>query len=146
MKTIYRNGMRLKCDCKILPPKGYSAITLFGTVYTKKTEEEIDWYLLTINGKKWLNHERIHCEQKKETHNSWVVFYLLYLWYFFKMWPFCTANWSLAYATIPFEMEAKQNEHKMGYTSKWMSYVYPNSWRKAYEYKWRNTNNIIDTI
>lgn len=144
MKTIYRNGMRLKCDCKILPPPGYSAITLFGTVYTKKTEEEIDWYLTTDNGKKWLNHERIHCEQKKATHNSWIVFYILYLWYFFKMWPFYTTTWKLAYATIPFEMEAKQNENDMKYTSKWKEYVFDNWWRNKYEYKWRNSKPIIN--
>ncbi len=121
------------CDCKIIPPKGYSAITLFGNVYTRKRKEDVVQTLKTDKGLKWINHENIHCNDKKNTKNSWIVFYALYIWYFIKMWPFSTLSWRRAYCTIPFELNAYYNEHKIGYDGSYKNYIYSNKWRKEFD-------------
>ena len=131
---ILYKGIKIKCDCKVLPPKGYSAITLFGTVYTRRSEETVQRYLETENGKQWINHEWIHILQKQSLH-SWILFYILYLFYFFKMWPFCTTSWNVAYHTIPFELESYINQSDLEYDkSKWKKYVKTNKERMQYKY------------
>lgn len=126
-------GMKIKCDCKVLPPKGYSAITLFGTVYTRKSEGEVVAYLQTDKGKIWINHEAIHIMQKRACRNSWILFYALYIFYFFKMWPFYTTKWDMAYKTIPFEAEAYACQEMIDKNeSGWKKYVKTNKMRKAW--------------
>ena len=50
-RKIEFQDLKFVCGCKILPPKGYSAITLFGTVYTRKSADVVWRYLQTNRGK-----------------------------------------------------------------------------------------------
>lgn len=121
--------------CKLLPPPGYSAITLFGYVFTRKSYSEVSKILSTNKGKVWANHEGIHIAQKAQVWSkTWIVFYILYLFYFFKAWPF-SMTWKVAYKTIPFEMEAYRNQELLNYPdnynySIWKLYICPNEIRK----------------
>lgn len=116
------NDIKIRCNCKILPPKGYSAITLFGTIYTRKSEKEVEEYLKTCKGQQWINHERIHMLQHDDM-NSWILFYLLYFYYFIIAWLWFM-KWKDAYHTIPFEIEAYQNQLDSCYPySRWRNYI-----------------------
>lgn len=129
IKSIKFNKLKFICNCRIIPPKGYSAITLFGRVYTRKDEDTVKRYLETKRGQIWYHHEYMHVMQK-EAIGSWFVFYILYLWYFFKAWPFFM-NWRQAYRTIPFELEAYQVEDDFDiWKSYWKYYVRSNKERK----------------
>lgn len=129
-EKIKRGGITFITGCKVLPPSGYSAITLFGYVLTRKTKEDVEKYLDTPRGKVWANHENIHILQKEALH-SWLLFYTLYIWYFIIAWPFFM-SWKQAYTTIPFEYEAYSNQENLNYAvSNWKIYVKDISGRKA---------------
>lgn len=131
-KTLKYKGITFVTGCKLLPPSGYSAITLFGYVFTKKSYVDVSRLLSTDRGKIWANHENIHILQKKQVWSkTWLVFYILYLFYFFKAWPF-SMKWKVAYKTIPFELEAYQNQTDLDYYpySFWKNYIYDNERRK----------------
>ena len=89
---------------KILPPKGFSAINLFGVLFCKPNTRISD---------RLVNHESIHTAQMKEL--LYVPFYLLY-----------GAEWLVkfikngfkghtAYRNLSFEKEAYNNEHDLNY-------------------------------
>ena len=59
---------------KWLCRKGYTAITLFGRIYTRE-QVEADKLNSTLGALK--NHEMIHLRQAQNTCNSWLVFYFL---------------------------------------------------------------------
>lgn len=134
-KTLKYKYITFITGCKLLPPQGYSAITLFGYVFTRKSYSEVSNILSTPKGKVWANHESIHIAQKtKVWSKTWIVFYILYLFYFFKAWPF-SMSWKIAYKTIPFEIEAYQNQGLLDYPdnyneSMWKRYIYSNKVRK----------------
>lgn len=129
-KSIKFNQLKFICNCRIIPPKGYSAITLFGNVYTRKDEDTVKRYLETKRGKIWYHHEYMHVMQKKSI-GSWIIFYILYLWYFFKAWPLFM-NWRQAYRTIPFELEAYTVEDNFDIIeSCWRYYIRTNKERKT---------------
>ena len=132
-KTIEFNNLKFICNCRIIPFKGYSAINLFGKIYTRKSEEEVKRYLQTNNGRVWYRHEYMHTLQK-ESLGLWILFYILYLWYFFKAWPFFM-KWKQAYRTIPFELEAyklqNDNYDLSSYQSHWKHYIKSNKERKT---------------
>lgn len=132
-KTLKYKGITFITGCKLLPPPGYSAITLFGYVFTRKSYADVSRYLSMDRGKIWANHENIHILQKKEVWSkTWLIFYILYLFYFFKAWPF-SMNWKTAYKTIPFELEAYSNQSNLEYTtSNWKKYCLSNKDRKTY--------------
>ena len=64
--------------------KGYAALTFFGTVIasTKEDAKEFENKKSTLR-----NHEMIHLRQAQSTHDSWLLFYLLYIWYSIKLLP-----------------------------------------------------------
>ncbi len=68
-----------------------------------------------------LNHEKIHIRQQQEL--LLVGFYLLYLYYWVKG-LFIYKNSDFAYAMIPFEAEAYENEENLDYLSsrKWFAW------------------------
>lgn len=113
----------------ILPPSGYKAITLFGYVLTHMTDEEVIEYAKTDRGKRLITHETTHILQKEECSNSWLFFYVLYIWYFFKMY-LCTFQWKVSYKTIPFELEAYFNEVEPISKSHWRMYRMNNKKRQ----------------
>lgn len=83
---------------KLIPPKGFKAITLFGIVFARKD----------VNlGKMDENHEAIHIKQGNEM--LWVFFYL---WYGIE-WLIRLIQYRdkmLAYYNISFEREAYINQ------------------------------------
>lgn len=100
---------------KIIPLKGYIAITLYPFIFARK---ELDKYVL--------NHENIHGEQQKEL--LLILFYILYcLEYLIKL---CiTFNTSKAYYSISFEQEANKYEHDLDYINRrthynWIKYIF----------------------
>lgn len=50
MKTIHRNGMKIKCGTKILPPTGYSAITLLALYTLRRQKKRLTGTCLPLMG------------------------------------------------------------------------------------------------
>lgn len=95
------NSLRMKIIRQnMLPPKGFSAINIFGCLFCRPNTNISD---ITIN------HEQIHTEQMKE-----MLYIPFYLWYgvewFVKL--FCKGN---AYRNISFEREAYDNQNNLDY-------------------------------
>ena len=83
--------------------KRYTAITLFGHIYTRE-QKAAD----KMNGK-WnalKNHEMIHLRQAQNTCNSWLLFYILYGWYSLMALRYFRKTANAAYYLNPFEIEA----------------------------------------
>lgn len=131
-KKIEFKGLKFICGCKVLPPRNYSAITLFGTVYTRKSANVILRYLKTYRGRIWAHHEAMHIYQANTfAFIKWFWFYLIYVWEFLKAWPFFM-SWKQAYKTIPFEYEAFMKEDDLYCkNSTWWDYIRTNKVRKS---------------
>lgn len=100
---------------KFLCPSGFSAITLFGIIYVR-TEASLERINKTDGIDSLLeNHEMIHVKQAVSTHNSWFLFYLLYIWQWLMNLPMIFINIHAPYKFIPFELEAYANEANVGY-------------------------------
>ncbi|EGK04692.1 hypothetical protein [Dysgonomonas mossii] len=99
---------------KLIPPKGFIAITLFGVVFARKELNETS-----------KNHEAIHVKQGNEM--LWVFFYL---WYCIE-WLIRLIQYRdkmLAYYNISFEREAYINQLDDEYLIKrklfsWIKYL-----------------------
>lgn len=92
MKIIYNN---------IIPFKGFLMINLFGVLFVRGTERDIN---ATI-----LNHEKIHTVQMKEL--GYILFYIIYL----LEWVVRLFKKGNAYKKVSFEREAYENEKNLGY-------------------------------
>lgn len=103
---------------RFLPPKGYFAITFFGKILIRDSNAK-NWARTrnSQSGKIMLHHEWIHVQQAVSTHDSWIFFYLRYLYYFLKNRPF-RHGMKVAYYTNPFEMEAYVFESDLSYAKK----------------------------
>ncbi len=96
MKIIYNN---------FIPFKGFLAINLFGILFVRGTDRDINDVVL--------NHERIHTAQMKEL--NYVFFYIIYLMEWIGgllQYKFHTKE---AYRNISFEKEAYCHEHDLSY-------------------------------
>lgn len=123
MKKMRYGSLTFIYGCKLLPPKGYLAITLFGYVFTRMSKEKLVDYLGTERGWRLIRHETMHIRQADTfKHPRWFWFYLVYIWQFLKAWPFYM-SWNQAYRTICFEAEAYDKENTDCYTSKWERYL-----------------------
>lgn len=95
---------------KILPPKGFLAINLFGIIFSKRELTSIE-----------KNHEAIHTAQMKEL--LYVGFYLWYVieWIFnlFKYWDRMDA-----YRNISFEKEAYKYQLDLTYLNSRKHYAF----------------------
>lgn len=100
---------------RLLPPKGYFAITFFGKILIR-SHNSISWEQSKEqhNNKVILHHEWIHVRQAVSTHNSWICFYLQYLYYYLKNKPLRYGR-RFAYYANPFEMEAYIHENDLTY-------------------------------
>lgn len=127
MKHLLVNGLNIITGFKILP-SGYAAITLFGIVFMRRSYIDAINYLNSSRGQLLINHEKIHILQKKSIH-SWIIFYILYIWYFLKLY-LSTFNWKMSYKTIPFELESYNNEIKELDKSNWRVWRMSNKDRK----------------
>lgn len=112
MKIIYS---------KILPPKGYFAINLFGILFVRNG---------IIISPTLINHENIHTHQIKE-----LLYIFFYIWYIleFIIRLIQYKNWNQAYRNISFERESYTNEN---------NYIYLSN-RKKYSFvRYLNINRI----
>lgn len=102
---------------RFLPPDGYFAITFFGKVLVRRKNMEL-WERDRASraGKVMLHHEWIHVQQAVSTCNSWLFFYMAYIWYFLcgKPWKYGVKG---AYYANPFELEAYMNDDDLSYAS-----------------------------
>ena len=95
--------------------KGFEGLTFFGKILTP-TQALADEFNTGFTALK--NHEMIHLRQAQSCGDSWLRFYLLYLWYWLRALP---ANRKLkhgAYLLNPFEMEAYRHMHNLDYLAK----------------------------
>lgn len=97
---------------KYLPPKGFSAINLFGFFIIRKDHKELIEKYPSIKAKLF-NHESIHTVQMKE-----MLYIFFYLWYgveWLIRWGGCGFKSKKAYRNISFEREAYTNDANMEY-------------------------------
>jgi len=98
--------------------KGYEGLTFFGHILTP-SQHEADLFNAGQNPLK--NHEMIHLRQAQSCGDSWIRFYLLYLWYWLKDSVGNRHHRGLknaAYRLNPFEMEAYEQMYDAGYLSR----------------------------
>lgn len=101
-------------------PKGYDGLTFFGKILTP-TQEEADRFNAAQQAPAELssvvmkNHEMIHLRQAQSTGDSWVRFYLLYIWYWLKGLRMNRHMKNAAYLLNPFELEAYERMHDLHY-------------------------------
>ena len=98
-------------------PRGYEGLTFFGKILTP-TQQEADRYNRGYSSLK--NHEMIHLRQAQSCGDSWLRFYLLYIWYWLRI------SWfggravrrqlrNAAYLLNPFELEAYGRMYDLDY-------------------------------
>ena len=100
----------------IIPPSGFLAITWFGNIIINKRNKE-HWLNNYTEEEKQItfNHEMIHVKQAQQEHNSWLLFYIKYLYYWIKAMFLCNFKNSIAYYCIPYEIEAYTFEEDKNY-------------------------------
>ena len=98
------------------PFQGYKYMMWCGKmIYRKKNEERILSEINTPSFLKNKTHETTHLKQAQvKGRNSWLRYYLIYVWEWIKGNPI-TNPANSAYYTIPFEMEAYANEEDPNY-------------------------------
>lgn len=107
---------------KYLPPKGFSAIEIFGVIFVRRGKQ--------LN-KLTINHELIHTAQMKE-----MLYVLFYLWYGIE-WLIRLVQYRdrmKAYYNISFEREAYANQYNLDFLES------RRSWNWLY---YLTTNNIV---
>ncbi len=101
---------------KIIPPRGYSYINLFGVLFTRSNRPINDVTL---------NHESIHSKQMRE-----MLYVPFYLWYaaewLVKL--ICYKDSHKAYRAVSFEREAYDKQADFNYLNsrkhyRWISYL-----------------------
>jgi hypothetical protein len=112
-------------------PKGYEGLTFFGQILAP-TQAEADRFNSGYTSLK--NHEMIHLRQAQACGDSWLRFYLLYIWYWLKnkivllrkRYRPCRLK-NAAYLLNPFEIEAYGKMHDLGYpngpATEWRRYA-----------------------
>jgi hypothetical protein len=83
--------------------RGYQAITFFGTIVAAT---EADAKLMRREDDSLHRHEMIHLRQAQSIHDSWLLFYIYYMWYYVRALPQNRRIKNAAYRINPFEMEA----------------------------------------
>ena len=104
--------------------KGYEGLTFFGQILTP-TQELADRFNAGLDEMK--NHEMIHLRQAQSCGDSWLRFYLLYIWYWIKGLRMNRKMKHAAYLLNPFEMEAYARMHNLDYlkgpATEWRRYA-----------------------
>ena len=115
-------------------PKGYEGLTFFGHILAP-SQDEADRFNNGYSTMK--NHEMIHLRQAQACGDSWLRFYLLYIWYWAKngvSLMFCSSGSAIrrqmkhaAYLLNPFEMEAYARMNNLNYlkgdATEWRKYA-----------------------
>jgi hypothetical protein len=107
--------------------KGYDGLTFFGHIITH-TEQEAEAFNQRFGSFK--NHEMIHLYQARDCHNSWLLFYLRYGWYWLLANRYRKHLRNAGYLLNPFEMEAYAKMYDLHYldnkhsgTNEWRRYA-----------------------
>ena len=129
---------------------GYHALTFFGFIVCR-TEETVSLINQAVTGRTQAlgsdsthqpadkladsfavmkNHEMIHLRQAQSCHNSWLLFYIRYMWYYLRALPQNRQMKNAAYLLNPFEMEAYAHQDDPDYlndkangTNGWRDYA-----------------------
>ena len=94
--------------------KGFEGLTFFGHILTP-SEETANLFKVSPAMK---NHEMIHLRQAQSCGDSWLRFYLFYIWYWLRALPANRKLKHAAYLLNPFEMEAYARMHDLDYLKK----------------------------
>ena len=105
--------------------KGYDGLTFFGHIITH-TEQDAEAFNERFGSIK--NHEMIHLYQARACHDSWLLFYLRYGWYWLLASRYRKHLRNAGYRLNPFEMEAYANMHNLHYLDDKQSGT--NDWRR----------------
>lgn len=103
MKIIYN---------KLIPFKGFKAITLFNVIFVRKEYEDLPMKIT-------YNHESIHQTQAYDFGLGFFGYFIFYIWYFLE-WLFKLPSAIFGYKpykSISFEIEALGNEKDSEYLS-----------------------------
>lgn len=92
--------------------RGFQGMTFFGHIITPDAEEARHF---NHHWDELKNHEMIHLFQARSTHNSWLCFYILYIWYWLRARHYNRYISNAGYWLNPFEMEAYENMYRMDY-------------------------------
>ena len=92
--------------------RGYDGLTFFGHIITH-TEQDAEAFNERFGSIK--NHEMIHLYQARACHDSWLLFYLRYGWYWLLASRYRRRLKNAGYRLNPFEMEAYANMHDLHY-------------------------------
>ena len=130
--------------------KGYEGLTFFGHILAP-TQQEADRFNAGEKGDRMSvamkNHEMIHLRQAQACHDSWMCFYLLYIWYWVKTAWFGPRSVRrqlkhAAYLLNPFEMEAYARMYDLSYLKRcengaqeWREYARMSSRQRLEMYK-----------
>ena len=110
--------------------KGFEGLTFFGQILTP-SEETARLFKVSPAMK---NHEMIHLRQAQSCGDSWLRFYLLYIWYWLRALPANRQMKHGAYLLNPFEMEAYRHMNNLNY----LTNNEANEWRKFAKMKLRD--------
>ena len=105
--------------------RGYDGLTFFGHIITH-TEQDAEAFNERFGSIK--NHEMIHLYQARACHDSWLLFYLRYSWYWLLASRYRKHLRNAGYRLNPFEMEAYANMHDLHYLDDKQSGT--NEWRR----------------
>ena len=113
---------------KHFPFKGFKAMAWCGKIIHREGSSSVDEVTMC--------HEKIHVMQAVMCSDSWVKYYLVYVWEWLKGNPFVHPA-SSAYLTTPQEMEAYANEEKPEYPEGMIIYMddYTNGIHEKYVIK-----------
>ena len=105
--------------------KGYEGLTFFGHILAP-TQELADRFNGSAD-RALKNHEMIHLRQAQSCGDSWIRFYLLYIWYWLTGLRMNRKMKHAAYLLNPFEMEAYARMHDLDYlkgpATEWRKYA-----------------------
>ena len=105
--------------------KGYEGLTFFGHILAP-TQELADRFNGSAD-RALKNHERIHLRQAQSCGDSWLRFYLLYIWYWLTGLRMNRKMKHAAYLLNPFEMEAYARMNDLDYlkgpATEWRKYA-----------------------
>ena len=105
--------------------KGYEGLTFFGHILAP-TQELADRFNGSAD-RALKNHEMIHLRQAQSCGDSWIRFYLLYIWYWLTGLRMNRIMKHAAYLLNPFEMEAYARMNDLDYlkgpATEWRKYA-----------------------
>ena len=135
------SDMPAVCDAFWLR-RGFTAMTFFGFIVThsRKEANQINSCYDSLK-----NHEMIHLRQAQATGDSWLRFYLLYLWYWLRYLPRSRRMKGAAYWLNPFELEAYCHMHDLTYPTR-CGDGGAQEWRKYAKMKYDERRAVYEKI